>query len=293
MNFIYYIMYYMLTFMLSYPGPVYAEIDVVKEFEVVEDDVVEQYAQNDIEVGELPSGKIKIFVDKEHTMSAVVDKQDCNIMRKDDNTLALGWKFGGLMWGFGPEIKVGHSSGVQWKSDVQRMVAEYQELCTQFNTGRLSQEEYQSEKQQIIQRGYNYAHELEKRFKQKKIDMFKEMDEGKYISLQNSRFFDGCCYYFNKSEESRVAKLSPNEYSQEYNKFYDDITKKYNKFGNNTMNEFLDFSRRVSAAETRHWNSLTNNNRHHRHHRRHNRDLNWDVHGNSNGNWNFSIEKRW
>ena len=282
MNFIYYIMYYMLTFMLAYPGPVYAEIDVVKEFEVVEDDVVEQYAQNDIEVGELPSGKIKIFVDKEHTMSAVVDKQDCGIMRKDDNTLALGWKFGGLMWGFGPEIKVGHSYGVQWKSDVQRMVAEYQELCTQFNTGRLSQEEYQSEKQQIIQRGYNYAHELEKRFKQKKIDMFKEMDEGKYISLQNSRFFDGCCYYFNKSEESRVAKLSPNEYSQEYN-----------KFGNNTMNEFLDFSRRVSAAETRHWNSLTNNNRHHRHHRRHNRDLNWDVHGNSNGNWNFSIEKRW
>ena len=282
MNFIYYIMYYMLTFMLAYPGPVYAEIDVVKEFEIVEDDVVEQYAQNDIEVGELPSGKIKIFVDKEHTMSAVVDKQDCGIMRKDDNTLALGWKFGGLMWGFGPEIKVGHSSGVQWKSDVQRMVAEYQELCTQFNTGRLSQEEYQSEKQQIIQRGYNYAHELEKRFKQKKIDMFKEMDEGKYISLQNSRFFDGCCYYFNKSEESRVAKLSPNEYSQEYN-----------KFGNNTMNEFLDFSRRVSAAETRHWNSLTNNNRQHRHHRRHNRDLNWDVHGNSNGNWNFSIEKRW
>ena len=281
MNFIYYIMYYMLTFMLAYPGPVYADI-VVKEFEVVEDDVVEQYAQNDIEVGELPSGKIKIFVDKEHTMSAVVDKQDCGIMRKDDNTLALGWKFGGLMWGFGPEIKVGHSSGVQWKSDVQRMVAEYQELCTQFNTGRLSQEEYQSEKQQIIQRGYNYAHELEKRFKQKKIDMFKEMDEGKYISLQNSRFFDGCCYYFNKSEESRVAKLSPNEYSQEYN-----------KFGNNTMNEFLDFSRRVSAAETRHWNSLTNNNRQHRHHRRHNRDLNWDVHGNSNGNWNFSIEKRW
>ena len=191
----------------------------MKEFEIVEDDVVEQYAQNDIEVGELPSGKIKIFVDKEHTMSAVVDKQDCSVMKKEDKTLGLGWKFGALLWGFGPEIKVGYSSGVQWKSDVQRMDAEYQELCTQFNTGRLSQEEYQSEKQQIIQRGYNYAHELEKRFKQKKIDMFKEMDEGKYISLQNSRFFDGCCYYLNKSEESRVAKLSPNEYSQEYNKF--------------------------------------------------------------------------
>ena len=45
--------YYVLAFILSYTGPVYADI-VVKEFEVVEDDGVEQYAQNDIEVGQLP-----------------------------------------------------------------------------------------------------------------------------------------------------------------------------------------------------------------------------------------------
>ena len=139
------------------------------------------------------------------TYTAVVDKQDCDVLKKKDNSIGLGWKFGGLMWGFGPEIKIGHSSGVEWKSDVQRMVAEYQELCTQFNTGRLSQQEYQQEKEGIIKRGYNYAQELEKRFKQKKDDMFKEMDEGKYIHLQNARFYEGCCYYPNKKEEQYLV----------------------------------------------------------------------------------------
>ena len=209
--------YYVLILMLSYTGPVYAGLQVEKEYEIVEEDVgedavpfsekeVERYAQAEVEVGELSSGKIKVFTDKTHSTTIVVDKQDCSIMRKKDDTLALGWKFGGLMWGFGPEIKIGHTSGVAWKADVQRMVAEYQELCTQFNTGRLSQQEYQTEKQQIVHRGYNYARELEKRFKQKKDDMFKEMDRGKYIHLQKMRFFSGCCYYHNRPERNLVVE---------------------------------------------------------------------------------------
>ena len=199
--------YYVLILMLSYTGPVYAEIGVAPNKSVKEHEV---YAQ--VEDDELSEEKIKIFLDKSHTITAIVDKQDCSIMRKKDDTLALGWKFGGLLWGFGPEIKIGHSSGVAWKSDVQRMVAEYQELCTQFNTGRLSQEEYQAEKQQIVQRGYNYARELEKRFKQKKDDIFKEMDGGRYIHLQNSRFYEGCCLYnelpvsTKHEEETRIAE---------------------------------------------------------------------------------------
>ena len=128
--------YYVLILMLSYTGPVYAEIGIAPNKPVEEHEV---YAQ--AEDSEVSDGKIKIFLDKSRTITAIVDKQDCSIMRKKDDTLALGWKFGGLMWGFGPEIKIGHSSGIAWKSDVQRMVAEYQELCTQFNTGRLSQQE--------------------------------------------------------------------------------------------------------------------------------------------------------
>ena len=214
--------YYVLILMLSYTGPVYAGLQVEKEYEIIEEEVKpdvvvkERYVQavssedTSVEVGELLSGKIKVFTDQTHGTTIVVDKQDCEIMRKKDDTLALGWKFGGLLWGFGPEIKIGHSSGVAWKGDVQRMVAEYQELCTQFNTGRLSQQEYQTEKQQIVQRGYNYARELEKRFKQKKDDMFREMDRGKYIHLQKMRFFEGCCYYHNRPERNLVVE-APHE----------------------------------------------------------------------------------
>jgi len=283
--------------MLSYTGPVYAGLEVEKEFEIVEEDFVDdvqRYAQAEVEVGELPSGKIKVFTDQAHTTTIEVDKQDCSIMRKKDDTLALGWKFGGLMWGFGPEIKIGHSSGVAWKADVQRMVAEYQELCTQFNTGRLSQQEYQTEKQQIVQRGYNYARELEKRFKQKKDAMFQEMDRGKYIHLQKMRFFEGCCYYHNKPERNLVVEL-PVEVVPVHGR------PAGSEYG------FLDNVRRKSQHETRRWqrqqcrqNNYCNghyvrrhyNNRYYnRHHN--NKDWNWDVYGNSNGDWDLRVEKEW
>ena len=301
--------YYVLILMLSYTGPVYAGLQVEKEYEIVEEDFVddiERYAQAEVEVGELPSGKIKVFTDQAHSTTIVVDKQDCSIMRKKDDTLALGWKFGGLMWGFGPEIKIGHSSGVAWKADVQRMVAEYQELCTQFNTGRLSQQEYQAEKQQIVQRGYNYARELEKRFKQKKDDMFKEMDQGKYIHLQKMRFFEGCCYYHNKPERNLVVEVPV------------EVVPVHGRRAGSEYS-FLDNVYRQTQQETRRWkrqqcrqNDYCNGHyvrRHHNHRQyrgfnvpnnqpynnRHqnNKDLNWDVYGNSNGQWSILMEKEW
>ena len=97
-------------------------------------------------------------------------------MRKKDNTIALGFKFGGLMWGFGPEIQIGHSSGVQWQSDVQRMVAEYQELCSRYNTGRISDAEYKKEIDLIIKRSMGYVLELNRLFRKKKQSIFEEME---------------------------------------------------------------------------------------------------------------------
>ena len=250
--------YYVLILMLSYTGPVYAGLQVEKE---VADDI-QRYAQAEVEVGELSSGKIKVFTDQSHSTTIVVDKQDCSIMRKKDNSIALGWKFGGLMWGFGPEIKIGYQSGVAWKSDVQRMVAEYQELCTQFNTGRLSQQEYQAEKQQIVQRGYNYARELDKRFKQKKDDMFKEMDQGKYIHLQSTRFYEGCCYYHKRPERNLVVKAQPN----------------YNGMHGSLGNDFFAYRQRLARAENHHWDSLMN-----RRSSRKNVNVRWNVH--MRGGW--------
>ena len=292
--------YYVLIFLLYYTGPVYAGIGVEKEFEIVEEDVGPDtepfYAQ--VEVGELPSGKIKVFTDQTHSTSIVVDKQDCSIMRKKDDTLALGWKFGGLMWGFGPEIKIGHSSGVAWKSDVQRMVAEYQELCTQFNTGRLSQQEYQTEKQQIVQRGYNYARELEKRFKQKKDDMFKEMDKGKYIHLQNTRFYEGCCYFHNKPERNLVVAHSEHHSILDHEREIFSQRRKVGELNDRISRQVGKMKRRFYQQHYRpfnynnhRYNHRHQNNYNHRH--QNNKDWNWDVYGNSNGNWDLRVEKEW
>ena len=289
--------YYVLILMLTYVGPAYAEFEIIEEdvgeFEQsfpdrnkVADDL-ELHAQNDVVVGELPSGKIKIYTDKTHITTIEVDKQDCDIMRKEDNSIGLGWKFGGLMWGFGPEIKIGHSSGVEWKADVQRMVAEYQELCTQFNTGRLSQQEYQQEKEGIIKRGYNYARELQERFQKKKDDMFKEMDKGKYIHLQNARFYEGCCYYPNKVDDKNlVAEVQPQS------KIYDRYARQHKR--KMALAE-LQYRSRVNSL--RHKLGLCRNtgycNGRYLNQNYRNRGWNWDVYGNSNNEWNARVERSW
>jgi len=308
MNFIYYV----LILMLTYVGPAYAEFDIVEEdvgdYEQ-QKPTEDLYAQNDVVVGELPSGKIKIYTDKTHTTTLEVDKQDCSIMRKKDDSVAFGWKFGGLIWGFGPEIKIGHSSGVAWKADVQHMVAEYQELCTQFNTGRLSQQEYQQEKEGIIKRGYNYARELEKRFKQKKDDMFKEMDKGKFIHLQNAHFYEGCCYYPNEVDDKNLvaevqpqvqskrafswsdrvreyfAKLDKREYMERHNRFQ----KQFRQDRDDAFLEYRDRMDKLSYQRTQaRRNYIFNSNRSFRR-----GGWNWDVYGNSNNEWNARVERSW
>ena len=134
-------------------------------------------SSNNTEDGILPPEMIRIFTDKNHIKSIVVGKQDCSIMRVKTDTYGFGFKIGGLLYGLGPEAYYGHSSGVNWNWGTQLMVAEFQELCTRFNTGRLSNEEYSEEVHGIINRSRKYTEELEKRFKNKKDALFKEMDE--------------------------------------------------------------------------------------------------------------------
>ena len=114
--------YYVLIMMLTYIGPVYAEVGVTPNQPKIENHEV--LAQNDVEVGELTSGKIKIFTDKTHTSTIEVDKQDCDIMRYEKDSITFGFKAGGLFWGIGPEVTFGSASGVEWRDNLQYMVAE-------------------------------------------------------------------------------------------------------------------------------------------------------------------------
>ena len=104
------------------------------------------------------------------------EKQDCDIMDYDSFSITLGFKAGGLFWGVGPEVSFGSQSGVVWRDNLQYMVAEYQELCSRYNTGRVSKVEYDKEIQLIIQRSRDFTFKMNEAFRRKKQLMFQEME---------------------------------------------------------------------------------------------------------------------
>ena len=97
-------------------------------------------------------------------------------MEKKDNGISVGFKFGGFGFGVGPEIGFHNKSGIEWKENVQYMIAEYQELCSRFNTGRITETQYQAEIVNIISRSRNYSKEMYLHFEKKKNKFFNEMD---------------------------------------------------------------------------------------------------------------------
>jgi len=104
------------------------------------------------------------------------EKQDCNIMKYETDNVTLGFKVGGLLWGVGPEVSFGSASGVKWGKHMQYMVAEYQELCSRYNTGRVSQIEYDKEIQRIIERSRSYVFKVNQMFREKKNSIFNELE---------------------------------------------------------------------------------------------------------------------
>ena len=110
-----------------------------------------------------------------HNSAYAFVEQDCDIMKKKDNNIKLGFKMGGLVWGVGPEITFRNSFGTDWHGNIQYMIAEYQELCVRYNTNRISKEQYDKEIQNIIKRSRRYEQEMVEHFRKKKEVIFDEL----------------------------------------------------------------------------------------------------------------------
>ena len=117
-----------------------------------------------------------IFIFLLYYSPVFAENQDCNIMKYETGSITFGMKAGGFGWGIGPEVSFGSSSGVKWRDNLQYMVAEYQELCSRYNTGRMSKLEYDKEIQLIIQRSRNFTFKMNEMFRRKKQLMFDEME---------------------------------------------------------------------------------------------------------------------
>ena len=113
--------------------------------------------------------------------------------------------------------------------------------------------------------------------------MFKEMDDGKYIHLQNTRFYEGCCYYNNKSEEAVVA-VEPNRY---YNDYDDGGLAILNTPLHSAGNQWFAERRAIANLYERQNERVMFNSR--MKSMRRNNGVRWNVYVNSNGNWNIGI----
>ena len=79
----------------------------------------------------------------------MVEKQDCSIHKNKDNYVTFGFKFGNILFGFGPEVTFGKKIGIEWHRSVQAFISRYQALCTRFNSGSLTKEEYDRETKKL------------------------------------------------------------------------------------------------------------------------------------------------
>ena len=108
--------------------------------------------------------------------SPVSAEQDCDIMKNKDTNVTLGFKAGTILMGIGPEISFRDYYGTRWRGNIQYMIAEYEELCSRYNTGRMTKVEYDKEIQNIISRGRRYEQEVAEHFRKKKEVIFNEME---------------------------------------------------------------------------------------------------------------------
>jgi hypothetical protein len=87
------------------------------------------------------------------------DKMDCRVYETKSTGLGMGLKFGAmllpLLGAIGPGVSATpmvnfeRKAGVAWDKNVQGLVARYVELCTRYNAGLVTKEEYEMRMQAI------------------------------------------------------------------------------------------------------------------------------------------------
>ena len=85
--------------------------------------------------------EFKLYLDESRAEYVMVEEQDCSVYKAKDG-IKLGFKAGNILFSIGPEITFGSESGIDWNGLTQKLIAQYMELCTRFNTGSIVKSEY-------------------------------------------------------------------------------------------------------------------------------------------------------
>jgi len=72
------------------------------------------------------------------------EKLDCSVYESKTSSVTVGLKVGSFFFNVGPDMTFSHRSGVAWDKTVQGTIAKYVELCSRYNAGMVSKEEYET-----------------------------------------------------------------------------------------------------------------------------------------------------
>ena len=87
---------------------------------------------------------------------------DCRVYETKKASTTIGLKVGNLLFNMGPEVTFSNQTGIAWDRTVQGLIAKYVELCTRYNAGLATKEEYGARLHEI-EALYKEAQELERK----------------------------------------------------------------------------------------------------------------------------------
>lgn len=77
------------------------------------------------------------------------EPMDCRVYETKKASITVGLKAGNLLFSVGPEVTFSRQTGIAWDRTVQGLIAKYQELCTRYNAGLATKEEYDARLREI------------------------------------------------------------------------------------------------------------------------------------------------
>jgi len=90
------------------------------------------------------------------------EPMDCRVYETKKASITVGLKAGNFLFSVGPEVTFSRQTGIAWDRTVQGLIAKYQELCTRYNAGLATKEEYEARLREI-EALYKEAQELEQK----------------------------------------------------------------------------------------------------------------------------------
>jgi len=70
------------------------------------------------------------------------EQLDCRVHDTTKSNIGLAFKIAGFLFKAGPEVTFNMERGVAWDKIVQGFIARYKELCSRYNAGMVTKEEY-------------------------------------------------------------------------------------------------------------------------------------------------------